>query len=321
MHIHSLRLAAVAAAAVVLVSAVPALAESVTTQLRVEAGGRDIGPGWHYVHDSVTYSTSQSAACNGSGDSGSIDGPSALGLLVQAADYSRPLQPVQISDQFDFGPFVCGVGEHESSTDGFWLYKVDHVSPEVGAHQFPITEDHDTVLWYFVNNESGSNTGDELELVGPPPVIEVGQPVKVTVNEYDFAGKASPAVGVRILGTDAVTGADGTATLVFEEEGRTWIRGIRGTDVPTDAVGLCIWEDGAKDCDGFVADRVVGTNGPDRFAGTGRRERLIGRRGRDRFNSRGDNLPDQVRCGRGRDRVLADRHDVVADTCEVVRRK
>ncbi len=139
MHIHSLWRAALAACVIAVAAAPSASAASVTSQLRVEADGHDIGPGWQYAHDSVTYDTSRSAACNGTGESGSITGPSALGPLVQGADYTRRLDPVQISDEFDFGLLVCGVGSFESSDTAFWLYKVDHVSPEVGGEQFPIT--------------------------------------------------------------------------------------------------------------------------------------------------------------------------------------
>src|SRR6185503_14798790 len=162
MHIHSLKRAALAACVFVVVAAWPAIADAVTTKLRVEADGHDIGPGFRYVHDSVSYETS--TACGGTGKSYTIDGPSALGLLIQAAEFTRALRPVQISDEFDFGQFVCGVGDFEGSDSAFWLYKVDHVAPEIGADQFPISRSNDEVLWYFQNLTTGSNTGNELEL-------------------------------------------------------------------------------------------------------------------------------------------------------------
>src|ERR687891_702202 len=78
MHIHFLKRAVIAACAFVVLAA-PSAASGVTTKLRVEADGHDIGPGFRYVHDSVSYDTS--TACGGSGDSYTLDGPTALGLL------------------------------------------------------------------------------------------------------------------------------------------------------------------------------------------------------------------------------------------------
>ena len=322
MHIHSLWRAALAACLIAVAAASTASAASVTTQLRVEADGHDIGPGWQYAHDSVTYDTSRSAACNGSGDSGSINGPTALGLLVQGADYTRRLRPVQISDQFEFGPFVCGVGGFESSDTAFWLYKVDHVSPEVGGDQFPITSSGHEVLWYLMDTATGVNTGNELFLSVRDKAVEAGSPINVTVREYHATGKSTAAAGVRIVGGDgAITDGTGEATLVFDEPGRKFIRGVRGIDVPTDALRLCVWEESETECDRFVSGRVVGTHDDDRIRGTDEPDRIIGRDGDDRLTSRGDDAADAVRCGPGKDVARVDRLDRVARNCETVRRR
>jgi hypothetical protein len=321
MHIHSLKRAALVACAVAVLAGSPAVADAVTTKLRVEADGHDIGPGFRYVHDSVSYRTSQSAACNGSGSEKSISGPSALGLLVQAADFTRALRPVQISDQFDFGQFVCGVGGFEGSASAFWLYKVDHVAPEVGADQFPINRSHGEVLWYFVNGNS--NSGDELELILSDNVVQAGDPVEVTVRQYDGGGTASPAAGVTLQGTDGdvMTDANGKATVVFDEAGRPSIRGVRGTDIQTDRLHLCVWEDSASECDRWLTGWTIGTRGDDRMRGAENPERIVGRAGDDRINSRGDGESDSVRCGRGEDVARVDRLDRVRRNCEIVRRK
>ena len=320
MHIHSLTRAAVAACTLALLVAAPATAEAVTTKLRVEADGHDIGPGFRYVHDSVTYRTSRS--CGGSGARSSIAGPTALGLLIQAADFTRALRPVRISDEFDFGPFVCGVGGFEGSGDAYWLYKVDHVAPEVGGDQFAIDRSHDEVLWYFVNNASGVNTGNELELILADNVVQAGEPVQVTVREYDLEGRATPAAGVRLMGaSNVMTGADGTAEVVFDEAGKPFIRGIRGNDIATDVLHLCVWEDSESECNRWVTGWVVGTDRADRIRGTRAPERIAGRRGRDRIRSRGDGEADSVRCGRGQDVVRADKLDRVRRNCETVRRR
>ena len=322
MHIHSLWRAALVACTIAVAAASSASAASVTSQLRVEADGHDVGPGWQYAHDSVTYDTSESSACNGTGESGSIDGPTALGLLVQGADYTRRLRPVQISDEFEFGPFVCGVGRFESSDTAFWLYKVDHVSPEVGGDQFPINSSGREVLWYLMNTASGANTGNELFLSVGDTVVEAGSPVNVTVLEYDATGESTPAAGVRIVGGgDELTDASGVATLVFDEPGRQFIRGVRGIDIPTDALRLCVWEESRTECDMFVSGRVVGTHDDDRIRGTDEPDRIIGRDGDDRLTSRGDDVADAVRCGPGNDVARVDRLDRVARNCEKVKRR
>jgi hypothetical protein len=321
MHIHSLRRAALAACVIALAAAASASAASVTTQLRVEAGGHDIGPGWIYAHDSVTYDTSQSEACNGTGESGSITGPTALGALLQAADYTRRLDPVQISDQFEFGPFVCGVGNFPSTDSAFWLYKVDHVAPEVGGDQFPINSSGHEVLWYLSDSTNGINSGNELSLSVSDKVVKTGTPITVSVLEYDATGASTPAAGVQIIGGgNPVTDAAGEATVSFDQTGRQFIRGVRGSDVPTDGVRLCAWAESATECETFIAGRVVGTHEGDRITGTNDPDRIIGRDGNDRITSRGDDAADAVRCGPGNDVARVDRIDRVARNCEKVRR-
>jgi len=320
MHIHSLKRAALAACALVALAAWPAIADAVTTKLRVEADGHDVGPGFRYGHDSVTYETS--TACGGSGKSYTIDGPSALGLLFQAAEFTKALRPVQVSDEFDFGQFVCGVGGFGGSDDAFWLYKVDHVAPEIGADQFPITRSNDEVLWYFQNLTTGSNTGNELELELSDNIVKAGKPVEATVRQYDMNGQATPAAGVTLQGAgNVMTDVSGKASVVFDEAGRPFIRGVRGTDIQTDLLHLCVWEDSASECRKWLTGWTVGTKGDDRIRGTFNPERVAGRAGDDKINSRGDGLADSVRCGRGDDVARVDEHDRVRRNCERVRRR
>ena len=77
------------------------------------------------------------------------------------------------------------------------------------------------------------------------------------------------------------------------------------------------------------ADRLAGGSGPDLLCGRGGRDRLRGGPGRDRlFGGAGDDSIeardrafDVVGCGPGRDAVLADRRDLVAEDCERVLRR
>jgi hypothetical protein len=76
-------------------------------------------------------------------------------------------------------------------------------------------------------------------------------------------------------------------------------------------------------------DRLFGNRGNDRLLGGGGRDRLRGGPGRNRYSAGAgndrvfarNNKVDRVRCGKGRDRVVADQNDRVAGDCERVRRR
>ncbi len=67
------------------------------------------------------------------------------------------------------------------------------------------------------------------------------------------------------------------------------------------------------------ADKLFGGAGNDHLVGGPGRDVLDGGTGKDRIEAR-DRARDVIRCGPGRDAVIADRVDSVARTCEVVRR-
>ena len=72
------------------------------------------------------------------------------------------------------------------------------------------------------------------------------------------------------------------------------------------------------------ADRLTGGDGEDALFGDAGTDRLVGGRGEDRIRGAGSNdtilaqdgSRDRIRCGPGRDRVVADRLDVIAGDCE-----
>jgi hypothetical protein len=66
-------------------------------------------------------------------------------------------------------------------------------------------------------------------------------------------------------------------------------------------------------------DRLLGGGGPDRLRGGQGRNRYSAGAGNDRVFAR-NNRADRVRCGKGRDRVVADQNDRVAGDCERIRR-
>jgi hypothetical protein len=50
--------------------------------------------------------------------------------------------------QFSFGPFVDQIGRFPSTAADGWVYKVNGVSPQVGASQYTLREG-DRLLWYW----------------------------------------------------------------------------------------------------------------------------------------------------------------------------
>jgi hypothetical protein len=314
------RPAALTLCAVVVALAVPAgaPAKPVTAELRVEAANTPLSGGASYVTDTARIQTDQRPGCDGSGAVKTVNGATALGLLSDAGRVNRGLRPLSVSDKFEFGLFVCGIGDFIGSDTSFWLYKVDHVSPEVGADQFALRRGQH-VLWFLLDTGRGVNTGDELELVAPARARSGGS-FEVTVLAYDAAGKRSPAAGALVFGdTVQRTGADGKTTIFSDREGSVRLRAARGDDVPSEPVRVCLNERLSR-CPAVRGERIFGTNGGERIRGTDGADRIDARGGNDRVNIRRGGR-DRVRCGDGHDRVRAGRRDSVARDCEVVRRR
>lgn len=316
MHIHSVKRATAVACVLAATAAAPAAADPVTAELRVEAAGKALDRGFRYVTDTTTFDTSKSPACGGSGDSKTITGPSALGILFDGAGYNARLRPVEVSDQFEFGLFVCGVGGHQSG-ESFWGLRVNHAESQVGGDQVALTPE-DEVLWSYIT-PGGANSGAELVLDATDHTVEVGEPLQLQVLAYDAEGKGTPAEGVT-LARGVTTDAEGRAEVVYDAGSRPIFRGTRGNDIPTEPMRFCIWETAESDCADFMRERTVGTERRDTIAGLATPDYVLGRAGNDTIRVRGGG-EDIVRCGRGRDLVRADRRDRVGRDCErVVRR-
>jgi hypothetical protein len=316
----SARRAAAAAACLLAVAlTAPAAAGAVVVNLHVEAGGKALAPGYGQVTRTMPVTTTHRASCNGSGRDVALTGPTPLGALVAAQGWLKGLRPVEVSDEFSFGLFVCGVGGFNGSSDAYWLYKVNHVAPEVGADAYK-ARTGDDVLWYFQNTKTGENTGDELAL-DVPARARPGQAVDATVTAFDPTGKRKPAAGASLLaqgGATATTGADGHARITFSGEGYRWVRASRGTDIPSPLVKVCVQP--LDRCAPARPKRIYGTGLADRVRGTRGRDLVRTGAGDDVINVRGGRV-DRVFCGSGRDLVRASRGDHVARDCEEVRRK
>lgn len=307
----------VCALAALAAGATAAAAEPAPVDLRVQSEQRTLVSGQTYLTDRTGIVTDTlEPSCGGSGEATTVEGPTALSVLVDAAGVNRALRPLGITDKFDFGLLVCAIGGTRASDEAFWLYKVNHVAPEVGADQQPVGAG-DEVLWYYSNTANGRNTGDELSLDAPARANASGS-FDVRVTAYDFAGKRTPAANaiVRYGRERVTTDEDGVARVTAGEGGGLRLRAVRGVDVASAVERVCV-ADTLSDCPATPGLSLNGTGDGDRLKGTKRPDLVRAYGGNDRIDVRGGGR-DIVRCGRGRDVVLMSGRDFAARDCEIV---
>jgi hypothetical protein len=93
-----------------------------------------------------------------------------------------------------YGSYVSQIGKYPGTGTAGWVFKVNRVSPPVGADQVEL-RDGDVVLWYWADFSAGS---------GPKTLglFEKGGCYRVAA--FDDAGKESPAAGA-VLHVDGRT--------------------------------------------------------------------------------------------------------------------
>jgi hypothetical protein len=235
------RLAAACALALALLfsSAAIAAAKGVRADLRVVgAGGRALAE--QTLQTGTTkVPTSPKATCLGKGSGGSgkkvtVRGPTALGLLAQAARSNAALRPLLVTDAFEseFGDGVCGVGGDKATKKMSWYLKVNHKDPELGGDSVKLKKG-DEVLWALAPYPYPN----ELALEAPTEATP-GVPFAVRVFSYNDAGKRKPAAGATIPGAVAPTASDGRATVVVT--GPTELVARHGKDIPSNGVAVCV---------------------------------------------------------------------------------
>jgi hypothetical protein len=288
-----------------------AVGATVGADLRVVNTAGEVLAEQRQYTDTVRLRTDPGADCFGSGSGGSgdfarITGPTAFGLVVDAAESDRDLLPISVTDAFDFGLGVCGLGGFEASGDSFWYLKQNHTGAQVGGDTLKVRSGDD-ILWYLT---PGFPAADELELVAPARA-KAGEPFTVRVFRYDDAGTRTPASGATVGGADLPTGADGRTTVALEA-GRTLRARLAGT-IPSNSVAVCVGSQ-LSDCPAGPALSIFGSRRADRIAGTAGPDRVSARGGADRVNVRGGG-EDRVNCGRSADVVLLSGPDI-ARGCE-----
>ncbi len=116
---------------------------------------------------------------------GSVPATVDAGNALQALDLASILGEFYYAlTHSSFGDYVSQIGKYPAGGSSGWVFKVDGVSPPVGADQVQL-KDGDSVLWYWA--DFGPNGG--------PPTLDLKPDGKgcYRVTSTDDTGKTTPA--------------------------------------------------------------------------------------------------------------------------------
>ncbi len=309
----------VLACAAVVMLTIPAVAGAKTN---VGADLRVVGPSGQTLTQLVQYTasvkvpTDPNALCFGPDTGGSgarvkLTGPTALGLVQDGTGADRDLRPLSVTDAFDFGLGVCGIGGFQAQGTASWYLKHNHAGAQVGGDQLQVGKGDD-VLWYLAPTFPYP---PELGLEAPGRA-DPGTDVTVEVSQYADDGTQTPAAGATVSGGTApvTTDLQGRAT-VSVGSGNATLRATRGADIPSNEATVCVSDTG-RDCS--PQQEIAGTAKPDKIKGTELADRITARARNDLVKARGGG-PDRINCGAGRrDVAVVDADDTVR-ACEKVK--
>lgn len=216
-----------------------ALAKGPIAELRVVGkGGKVLTEDAFGVFGDTSVKTSPKANCfgpgtGGSGDKVTLKTGTALGMLLRASQFTASLKPLLISDHFDFGLALCGIGSSVASGKASWYLKVNHKSPSVGGESVKLKAG-DEVLWSLA---SSFPYPDELALEAPDRV-GANKAFQVKVVAYDEKGKKTPVSGATVSGASGPTDAQGRATVTLAKPVNLIAR--HGSDIPSNREAVCV---------------------------------------------------------------------------------
>lgn len=155
----------------------------------------------------TTVPTSAGAGClGGTPTAGTkrIEGPTALGALHTAARLSQPRQPLLISNAFDFGLGLCGVGKATAGGEQWWELTHNNKPSMLGGEGTKLKAG-DKVLWYL-SETYNLPSPDHLALVAPE-TTKKDRWTRVRVLAFDDTGKRRPVSGA-VLNVDGASPTD-----------------------------------------------------------------------------------------------------------------
>jgi hypothetical protein len=238
------RLAAVCALALSLMFAFTAVAaaKGLQADLRVVGTGGKVLAEKTVASANVSVKTSSKATCfgpgtGGSGDSVALKGNTAMGLLASGAKTIPALQPLSISDHFDFGLALCGIGSSVAKGSSSWYLKINHKSQQVGGEVAKIKAG-DEVLWALSTTEAPDYKYPEELVLSAPSSATAGSSFTVRVWSYDEKGKKTPQAGAKVTGAAAPTGTDGRTTVTLSKPMKLSAKATG--EIPSARVAVCI---------------------------------------------------------------------------------
>lgn len=317
-------LAAVLALSLLIPIAAGAAEKTIPAELRVVGDGGHVRAEHTQYSGSVKIKTSPKANCFGPGTAGSgkrvaVPGPTALGLLREALFGHRRVSPLLVTDAFDFGLGLCGIGGDVAPSTGFWSLRVNHVASLTGGDQTPI-EKGDDVLWHLVG-DFNDPPASELVLKETLPALS-GEKKKIPVRVFEYAddGTRSPAAGAKIKGAGKADPTDAKGKTVVTVSDRSGsFRAVRSGAIPSNSLEVCI-----------VLEFGCGAGEMLDFSGSGKADEIRVRGARPVHVSAlgGADTVDLTRlksyafveCGVGKDQVLvaAGQDFVARRSCETV---
>jgi len=234
------------ATAVTATGATSSAGKGVPVELRVVGKGGKVLTEEDLRTSTIAVKTSPQANCFGAGTAGSgksvtVRGATALGALAQSAKANSALRPLLITDAFDFGLGICGVGTSKVSGKASWYLKVNHKGATVSGDAVKLKAG-DEVLWDLAPSYPYPN---ELALEAPERA-DAGVPFTVHVYSYDEKGKRKPVAGATVRGaTEPVTtAADGSASLTVAATTAQYapLTATHGKEIPapTAPVYVCV---------------------------------------------------------------------------------
>ena len=219
-----------------------AVAKGLRADLRVVGSGGKVLAEKTVPSANVSVKTSPKATCFGTGTGGSgedaqLKGNTAMGLLASGAKMIPALRPLLISDHFDFGLALCGIGGSVAKGSSSWYLKINHKSLSVGGDAAKIKAG-DEVLWALAKTEAPDFTyPDELVLSAPDSALG-GKSFTVRVWAYDEKGRKSPQAGAKVTGAGKTTGADGRTTVTLSRSAKLIARAAG--EIPSAREAVCI---------------------------------------------------------------------------------
>ena len=185
--------------------------EGVTIDVRVEGQSETVWSG------SVTVTESWITATN-SGVTYHLEDPTALGALDEASQAGG--FPYETTDEWG-SLFVTSINGEEPQGMSGWMYRVDYLSPMVGAADFILDETippdppHQEVLFYY---GEWSELPLKIEIDNVEP--DVDEPFTATVTYYDDTTQAWSPLDEATVHADQnyTTGAAGTVDITVDTD-------------------------------------------------------------------------------------------------------